>query len=149
MSKALEILNQKLENEGVEISLTGDDGEIIINAILEGLGEDEDGAIVCEIAKMNEDEDGNIYYGFHSVIADHLEEKNFAPTMLNLNELNMALLVGAYGILKEDGTIFHKYVYKMPKMDAAVGAEILYGVFVDIVASIYNDYDAIFDAIAE
>ena len=150
MNKVLEILNRRLESEHIEIRMTEEDGETKLNAIIEGLGEDEDGAIVCEIAKTEEDEnEGGVYYSFYTMIADHLEKETFAPTMLNLNELNTALVVGAYGILTEDGSIFHKYIYRMPEMEDEAAAEALYAVFTDIIASVYNDYEAIFASITE
>lgn len=150
MSKVLEILNERLAGEGVEIKLGERDGETTVNAILEGMGEDEDGAIVCEISQVAADDAaGDVYYSFYTVIADHLEESTHGGTLMNLNTMNAELLIGAYGILTETGTIYHKYVCKvLPMKDTAV-AELLYSVFVDVVASVYNDYDRIFSAIVK
>ena len=150
MSKVLDILNERLSGEGVEIKLGERDGEITVNAILEGMGEDEDGAIVCEISQVAaDDEAGDTYYSFYTVIADQLEESTHAGTVVNLNTMNAELLIGAYGILTETGTIYHKYVCKSLMKDDEQTAALLYSIFVDVVASVYNDYDRVFASIAE
>ncbi len=150
MSKVLDILNERLSNDGVEIKLGERDGETTVNAILEGMGEDEDGAIVCEISRVAEDEEtGDSYYSFYTVVADQLEESVHSGTMMNLNNLNAELLIGAYGILTETGTIYHKYVCKALPMEDEQAAELLYSIFVDVVASVYNDYDRVFASIVE
>ncbi len=150
MSKVLDILNERLSNDGVEIKLGERDGETTVNAILEGMGEDEDGAIVCEISRVAEDEEtGDSYYSFYTVVADHLEESVHNGTMMNLNTMNAELLIGAYGILTETGTIYHKYVCKAMPMEDEQIAELLYSIFVDVVASVYNDYDRVFASIVE
>ena len=150
MSKVLDILSERLADEGVEIKLGERDGETTVNAILEGMGEDEDGAIVCEISQIAaDDEAGDTYYSFYTVIADHLEESTHTGTMMNLNDMNAELLIGAYGILTETGTIYHKYVCKVVTKDEEQVAELLYSNFVDVVASVYNDYDRVFEGIVE
>ncbi len=150
MNKVLEILNERLSSEGVETQLGERSDETTLNVIIEGLGEDEDGVIVCEISRIPvEDEEGSQYYSFYTVIADKLEEEVHAATLVNLNNLNMELLLGAYGIVPETGTLFHKYVYKAKQQEDADLTELLYGLFVDVVAIAYNDYDRLFDSIAE
>lgn len=151
MSKVLDILGERLENEGLEVKYakSAENDEMTVNTVIDGLGEDEEGAVVCQISKLAEDEDGSGYYSFFTVIAENLEESVFASTLLNLNELNAGLMTGAYGILSEDGTIYHKYVYRLPKQDDDNSADSLYGVFVDTVATVYNDYDDIFAGITE
>ncbi len=150
MSKVLDILNERLSNEGVEVKLGERDGETTVNAILEGMGEDEDGAIVIEVAQIAaDDENGDSYYSFYTVVADHLEESTYSATLMNLNTMNAELLIGSYGILPDTGTIYHKYVCKVLPAEDAAAAEQLYSLFVDVVASVYNDYDRVFGAIAE
>ena len=151
MSKVLEILGDRLENEGLEVKYgeSAENNEMTVNTVIDGLGEDEEGAVVCQISKLAEDEDGSEYYSFFTIVAENLEESVFPSTLLNLNELNAGLMTGAYGILSEDGTVYHKYVYRLSKQDDDKGAESLYGVFVDTVATLYNDYDEIFAGITE
>ena len=84
-----------------------------------------------------------------SVLAGEITEAQTAKTLENLNEINMETLLGSYFVIREAGTLVHKYVLRTAKENAESAAEDLYNCLVDVVAIVNNDYDRVVAAIAE
>ncbi len=146
MDKALANLRKMLKRQGLETRLE----EQSLEVMLAGLGRNRKGAVIFKISRFPADSTRRgRYYSFHTIIGQNLRQEMLEQTMRNLNLLNMRLLLGAYGIIPETGTIVHKYVYRVMQKDADAQAELLYRVFVDLVATVYKGYDQVLAGIAD
>lgn len=148
MTKALEILRDRLMEDSLELSYDNIDGIATLRMVLDSIGADEDGIVVLELSEIPLDgTDDYGYYHFMSVLANKLEDSQIPTTLTNLNQINMETLIGSYGIVAEAGTVVHKYVLRTAAKDAKATEEDLYNCLVDVVAIINNDYDRVLASI--
>lgn len=144
MANAMEMLRDRLMEDSLELSYDNIDGIQTMRMVLDSIGADEDGIVVLELSEIPMDGEENYgYYHFMSVLANKLEDSQVAPTLVNLNQVNMETLLGNYAIVEEAGTVVHKYVLRTSNQDAEAAAENLYNCLVDVVAIINNDYDRV------
>ena len=150
MATALEVLRDRLAEDTMEMSYDNMDGTYVLRLVLDSIGEGEDGVIVTEVSEVPvEEQDKYGYFHIMSVLAGEITEAQAAKTLENLNEINMETLLGSYFVIREAGTLVHKYVLRTAKENAESAAEDLYNCLVDVVAIVNNDYDRVVAAIAE
>ena len=148
MTKAIEILRDRLSEDSVEFSYDNIDGIPTLRLVLDSMGEDESGIVILELSGIPlEEEDRYGYFHFLSVVANKLEAGQIQGTLKNLNRINTEVLLGSFQIVEEAGTVVHKYVFKTVNDKPEETAEDLYNCLVDIVAVINNDYDNVLAAI--
>lgn len=141
MENYLEGLAKKLEEDNLAIDVDKEGG-YSVRLTLDSIGEKEEGVVLLEMMKIDiEGMEDYSFYNFFTVLAVNADE-NKAPAVLdNLNNLNKETLLGNYGLVKEEGIIYHKYIAKVPNLPSDEGVGYLYSSLVDILAVIDNDYN--------
>lgn len=143
----LEELNKRLTEDGLEAEVDTESG-YSVKLTLAGLGEAGDKTVFVEASEIPmADEEDTKYYYFFSVIAVELPEEKFANTLRIINDINLETLVGNYGLIEEEGVVYHKSVAKVNAADEAKAADELYSALVDALANIDNSIDNVINAI--
>ena len=146
----LEEFNRQFNEAGYETRFKEDEGLYLLQAAIEGLGEDEQGDALMELCFVPIDEDGNkeavgnvILFQIYTTFLITVPEKKEKTILSGLNKLNMDCLLGAYGIYNEQKQVYHRYITVLNTPDFAqmkgeVGPALNF-----ILSMIYEDFDGI------
>jgi len=145
----LEEFNRQFNEAGYETRFKEDEGLYILQAGIEGLGEDEKGDALMELCFVPIDEEGKedigdvILFQIYTTFLIKIPDKKEKTVLAGLNELNMDCLLGAYGIFNEQKQIYHRYitVLNSPEFDQLKGEV---GPALNFILSMaYEDFDRI------
>lgn len=144
----LEELNKRLTEDSLETEVDTEGG-YSIKLTLPGLGANGDKTAFIETSEipMEEVEDYKYFY-FFSILAVELPEEKHANILNALNNINLETLIGNFGLIAEEGVVYHKYVAKINVTDEAKAADDLYSALVDSLANVDNNIDVVINAIA-
>ena len=145
----LEEYNRQFNEAGYETRYKEDEDLYILQAAMVGLGEDEKGNALMELCFVPIDEDGSedigdvVLFQIYTTFFVGVTEKKVKSILAGLNELNMDLLLGAYGIYNEEKQVYHRYITVLNSSDlkqlkGEVGPALNF-----IISMIYEDYDRI------
>ena len=145
----LEEYNKQFIEAGYETRFKEDEGLYILQAAIEGLGDDEKGNALMELCFVPVDEEGNESIGdvtlfqIYTTFLIGIPEKKEKDVLYGLNEVNMDCLLGAYGIFNDEKQIYHRYITVLNSSDLSqlkgeVGPALNF-----ILSMIYEDFNRI------
>lgn len=136
-----------MREAGFEAEIDDSDGTDTLRIAIDTMGEDDDGVVIMEVCKVLISETENGYYQFYTTVAQGIEEEQYPKSLVELNEINLSTVIGAYGILASHGMLYHKYIAKLVPADDKTTEDYLKDTIDDILAIIDNDYEELFGAI--
>ncbi len=145
----LEEFNRQFNEAGYETRFKEDEGLYILQAAIEGLGEEEKGNALMELCYVPIDEEGKedignvILFQIYTTFLVGVEPGKEKDILSDLNELNMDCLLGAYGIFSQEKQVYHRYITVLNSPDFAqmkgeVGPALNF-----ILSMVYEDFDRI------
>ncbi len=145
----LEEFNRQFNEAGYETRFKEDEDLYILQAAIPGLGEEEKGNALMELCFVPLDEEGNedigdvILFQIYTTFFVGVTEKKVKSILVGLNELNMDLLLGAYGIFNQEKQVYHRYITVLNSSDfdqlkGEVGPALNF-----ILSMVYDDFDRI------
>ncbi len=145
----LDEFNRQFNEAGYETRFKEDDGLYLLQAAIEGLGEDEKGDALMELCFVPIDEEGKedvgdvILFQIYTTFLLTVPEKKEKSVLAGLNTLNMDCLLGAYGVYSEQKQVYHRYITVLNSPDFAqlkgeVGPALNF-----ILSMVYDDFDGI------
>ena len=147
--KLLEEFNRQFNEAGYETRFKEDEDLYLLQAGLQELGADEKGDALMELCFVPVDDEGNedvgdvVLFQIYTTLVLDVPEKKEKNILAGLNELNMDLLLGAYGIFSQEKQIYHRYITVLNSSDfdqlkGEVGPALNF-----ILSMLYEDYDKI------
>lgn len=156
MADVLELLSKRLEEDSIDAKIDTTD-EISLKITVDSLGEKEDGVIGMDITRVHipesEDDENNKdgedynYYYFFSALAVNIDEEKIVSVLRSVNALNLESMVGAYGVIEQEGLLYHKHSVRI-KADSDSTVDDLYNVLLDVLTEIDMDYERAIETIA-
>lgn len=148
----LEEYNRQFNEAGYETNYKEEEDLYILQAAIQGLGEEEKGNALMELCFVpldeengedNEDIGDVILFQIYTTYLVDVPEKKVKNILVGLNEMNMNCLLGSYGIFNQEKQIYHRYITVLNSTDldqlkGEVGPAVNY-----ILASTYDDFDRI------
>ncbi len=147
MDKVYQIISEKMNNEGVETQIANSGEDLTLRIMPQNMGPDDDGVIITEVCRVPVEDDEYGYFQVYTTVAKDVAEDVYPRAMLKLNEMNLCMLLGFYGILGDYGMVYHKHVAKVKTGSDEQMANELFDTICDIYGSIENDYVDIFLAL--
>lgn len=143
MANLLEELKKRLEADSFVVEVDEEDG-YSISLTLEGMGEDETGVVLLDVAPVIIDAQVNDYeyYRFFTMFTASLENADMNKLLSNLAKLNDDALLGHYGVVEDEEFLYHRYVTKVAAGDVPAAVDYLYSTLVDVLAIVDHDYNA-------
>lgn len=149
MKEVLEKVLAQFKEDGIDGHIENVDGTDTLRLIPTNLGPDGDSTVVMEMCRIPmEDEDDIYYIQLYTTIAVGLEEKDYPNILVKLNDINLPMLMGYYGILAESGMIYHKAIMRLPAMSDDDMAKHLTGTAYDCFAVIDFTFQQLKDIFA-
>lgn len=150
MKEILEKALARAKADGFEGHIEEVNGADTLRLLPENLGPNENVTVVMEIYKIPmKDVEECGYYQFYTMLEKDLDKARYADILVELNELNLTAIIGSYGILTEEGILYHKATMRLPVMDDDALADNLIGSAYDCLAVIDYDIAALVDIISE
>lgn len=142
MKNYLEELVTKMQAENFIVEVDTNDG-YAVRVTADSIGDKEEGLVLLEINKIDIDElEDYSFYHFFSMLVVNIDESLYSKVLDRLNDLNKETLIGSYGLIKEDGIIYHKYVAKLANDDdESKIVNYLFSSLENVLAVIDNDYN--------
>ncbi len=145
--KVLEEFDRQYKEAGYETQFREDEDLLILQAAVEGLGEEEKGAALMELCFVPLAEDDNkevgdiILFQIYTTFLLKIPAKKEKAILSGLNDLNMDCVLGAYGIFNEEKQIYHRYITVLNSPDydqlkAEIGPALNF-----ILSMVYDDFD--------
>lgn len=144
MEQIYKLLIDKLTEEGVEaqVYISGEDP--VLRLSVEDMGPDRDGIIVMEFSAIPVEDENHLYFHTLTAIVKDIPEEDYSKILLKLNVLNQGAVLGHYGILPEQGIIYHRYSPKVLKAPNNQLAQELFEIIYDVIGVINNDFVDVF-----
>lgn len=149
MREIFEKLKEKIEAEGIAVELDDTTKDITLRIMPENIGPDADAMVVMELCRIPVDDEECDYFHFYTTIAKGLNPEFYGKNLLELNEMNLITLLGAYGILTDGDMLYHKHVSRISKCDDEKLVMDLLLTIVDIFGVIDMDYAKLLSVFAD
>lgn len=148
MNNLLELVAQRLGEDELVVEIDTED-KYIVRITLDGIGAGEDGVVAIQLGEVEVDSTSEYkYFSIFSVLAVGINNESMITAIDNINTINMDIINGSFGVVKEEGILYHKYVAKIAKnSDEAVATDYLYDVLIDVVATIDANYNEALEAV--
>lgn len=148
MSNLLELVANRLGEDELVVEIDTAD-KYTVSVTLDGMGDNEDGVVVIQLNEVEMDESSEYkYYTIFSVMAVGITLENMVTAIDNINTINLDTLAGSFGVIKDEGMLYHKYVVKIAKnSDDKVATDYMYDALVDVVATIDSNYNAALESV--
>ena len=145
----LEEYDRQFHEAGYETRFKEDEGLYILQAAIQGLGEDEKGDALMELCFVPVDDEGKedvgdvILFQIYTTFLIKIPEGKEKDILAGLNALSMDCLLGAYGIFDEQKQVYHRYITVLNSPDydqlkGEVGPALNF-----ILSMVYEDFDQI------